>query len=195
VAHDACLTLHLPNGVEAAPLNALETAVATGGIAIRLGDLVSGQQLDVVVALKFPAGHAGDTIAVQFALSDRDSVLAAPPQTLGWSYAAARAQQGQARDVTVDRAVARLHAARARAEALELNRAGKFAEARARLEKTARRIHAYAGDDAELKAIAEGLRADASDFAQMMAPMTRKQRYYASYTFSKDRGPDGKAKR
>jgi thioesterase domain-containing protein len=32
---------------------------------------------------------------------------AAPPHVLGWSYGAARAQQGQARDVTVDRAVAR----------------------------------------------------------------------------------------
>jgi hypothetical protein len=127
VARDACLTLQLPKGVAAAPLNALETAAVTGGIEIRLGDLVSGQQLDVVVALTFPAGHAGDTIAVQFGLSDRDNALVAPSQVLGWSYATDRAQQAQARDVTVDRAVARLYAGRARADALELNRAGKFA--------------------------------------------------------------------
>jgi hypothetical protein len=122
-------------------------------------------------------------------------LVSAPPQTLGWSYAAARAQQGQARDVTVDRAVARLHAARARAEALELDREGKFAEDQARLEKTARRILAYAGDDAELRAIAEGLRTDASNFDQVMTPMARKQRYFEAYTLRKDRDPSGKAKR
>ena len=122
-------------------------------------------------------------------------LVSVPPQTLGWSYAAARAQQGQARDVTVDRAVARLHAARARAEALELNREGRFAEARARLEKTARRILAYAGGDAELRAIAEGLRTDASNFDQVMTPMARKQRYFDTYTLRKDRDPSGKAKR
>ena len=30
LARDACLTLQLPKGVEAAPLNALETAAVTG---------------------------------------------------------------------------------------------------------------------------------------------------------------------
>jgi Ca-activated chloride channel family protein len=195
VARDACLTLQLPKGVEAVPLNALEAAAVTGGVEMRLGDLVSGQQLDVLVALTFPAGHAGDTIAVQFGLSDRDKALGAPPQALGWSYAADRAQQGQPRDVVVDRAVARLYAARARAEALELNREGKFQAAKAALEKTVRRILEYAGEDAELKAIAEGLRSEAADFGHMMDAKSMKQRYFASYSLSKDRMPDGKARR
>jgi len=195
VARDACLTLQLPKGVEAAPLNALETAAVAGGIQIRLGDLVSGQQLDVVVGLKFPAGHAGDTVAVQFGLSDRDGALVAPPQALGWSYATDRAQQGQAREVIVDRAVARLDAARARAEALELNRAGKFAEARSALGKTARRILDCAGDDDEMKAMAEELRVEGNEFAEMMDARSMKQRYFESYSISKDRAPDGKARR
>ncbi len=168
VARAACLRLQLPKGVEAAPLNALGTSAVPGGIQIRLGDLVSGQQLDVVVALKFPAGHAGDTVAVQFGLSDRDGALATAPQALGWSYAADRAHKAQPREVIVDREVARLYAARARAEALELNREGKYKEARAILEKTARRIDAYAGGDGELEAIAEGLRGEGSDYARSM---------------------------
>jgi len=86
------------------------------------------------------------------------SVIA--PQALGWSYAADRAHKAQPREVFVDREVARLCAARARADALELNREGKYKEARAVLGKTARRIDAYAGGDAELKAIADGLRGD-----------------------------------
>jgi hypothetical protein len=195
VARDASLTVQLPTGVEAVPLNALETGVVTGGIQIRLGDLVSGQQLDVVVALKFPKGHAGDTVAVQFGLSNRDGVLAAPPQALGWSYATERAQLGQTRDVIVDRAVAGLYAARARAEALELNREGRYKEARAILEKTARRVDSYAGEDAELKAVAEGLRAEGADFGHAMDQKVMKQRYFASYSISKNRMPDGKARR
>ena len=195
VSRAACLTLQLPTGVEAAPLNALETTVVTGGIQIRLGDLVSGQQLDLVVALKFPAGHAGDTVAVQFGVSDRDGALAAAPQALGWSYATDRAQQGQPREVAVDRAVAGLYAARARAEALELNREGKYKEARAVLEKTARRIDAYAGEDAELKAVAEGLRGEGADYAQVMNAKDQKMRYFESYNISMNRMPDGKARR
>ena len=195
VAREACLTLQLPKSVEAAPLNALETAAVTGGIQIQLGDLVSGQQLDVVVAMKFPAGHPGDTVAVQFGLSDRDGVLAAPPQALGWSYATDRAQKGQPREVIVDRAVAGLYAARARAEALELNRAGKYKEARAVLEMTARRIDGYAGEDAELKAASEALRAEAADFGHTMDQKVMKQRYFSSYSISKNRMPDGKARR
>ena len=195
VARDVRLVLHLPTGVEAAPLNALATAAVTGGIQIRLGDLVSGQQLDVVVALKFPAGHAGDTVAVQFGLSDRTGALAAAPQALGWSYAADRAHKAQPREVIVDREVARLYAARARAEALELNREGNYKEARAVVEKTARRIDDYAGGDADLKAIADGLRGEGSDYAQSMNAKDQKVRYFNSYSISKNRMPDGKARR
>lgn len=195
VARDACLVLHLPKGVEATPLNALETVTVAGGIQVRLGDLVSGQQLDVVVALKFPAGHAGDTVAVQFGLSDRTGALAAAPQALGWSYAAGRAQQGQPREVVVDRAVARLYAASARAQALELNREGKFKEARAVLEKAARRIDACAGGDAELEAIAEGLRGEGADYEREMNAKDQKVRYFQSYNISMNRMPDGKARR
>ena len=195
VARDACLTLQLPKGVEAAPLNALETAAVTGGIQIRLGDLVSAQQLDVVVALKFPAGHAGDTVAVQFGLADRNGALVAAPQALGWSYATERAHRAQPREAIVDREVARLYAARARAEALELNRAGKYKEARAILEKTARRIDAYAAGDGELETIAEGLRGEGADYAQSMNAKDQKLRYFQSYSISMNRLPDGKARR
>ena len=101
----------------------------------------------------------------------------------------------QARDLTVDREVARLHAARARAEALELNRLGHYDAARALLEQTARGILAYAGDDDELKALAAELMADASEHQQFMGAMEMKKRHYASYSVMRSRAPDGKARR
>ncbi|MEI6667548.1 MAG: VWA domain-containing protein [Acidobacteriota bacterium] len=195
VARDACLTLQLPDGVEAVPLGAFEFLKTDTGIRVGLGDLVSGQELAVVVHLKFPAGHVGDTIAVQVGLSDRDGVLAVPAQAIGWSVAADAACDAQRRDSIVDREVARLYAARARNEALELNRQGHYDAARALLEQTARRILTYAGDDDELKALAAALMADAREHQQSMGAMDMKKRHYASYSVMRSRAPDGKARK
>ena len=119
----------------------------------------------------------------------------AAPRALGWSYASDRSQQGQPPEVIVDRAVALLYAARARADALELNREGTYKEARAILEKTARRIERHAGDDAELEAVAAELRGEGADYAQIMNAKDRKLRYFQSYNISMSRMPDGKARR
>ena len=137
----------------------------------------------------------GDTIAVQVGLGDRDGVLGAPAQAVGWSIAADAACDAQGRDPIVDREVARLYAARARAEALELNRQGHYDAARALLERTARRILAYAGGDDELKALAAELMADATEHEQFMGAMEMKKRHYASYSVMRNRAPDGKARR
>jgi Ca-activated chloride channel family protein len=195
VAREACLTLRLPTGVEAAPLGAFDFVKTDTGIRVLLGDLVSGQELAVVVALRFPAGEVGDTTAVQVGLNDRDGVLAVSAQAIGWSVASDAACDIQDRDLIVDREVARLYAARVRAEALELNRQGHYDEARARLERTARRILSYAGDDDELKALAAELMADAAEHQQFMTAMDMKKRHYASYSVMKSRAPDGKARR
>jgi hypothetical protein len=52
------------------------------------------------------------------------------PSRLTWSYADDRANDGQPRDPDVDRAVARLFAARARQEAVQRNRSGDYDGAR-----------------------------------------------------------------
>lgn len=194
VARGVTLTLLLPGGVEAKPLGAFPASPVPGGIQVRLGDLVSGQELGLVIALRFPTGHEGDTWAVQVAVADGDGVLAGP-QAIGWSVASDEANRAQARDVVVDREVARVHAARARAEALELNRQGDYHAARARLERTAARILGYAGTDPELVAIATALRADGVDFDQSMSAMEMKRRYTSSRSVMYSRDPDGKARR
>jgi hypothetical protein len=118
-----------------------------------------------------------------------------PAEAIGFSIASDAANDAQDRDVIVDRAVATVYAARARAEGLELNRQGNFDAARVRLERTARRILASAGDDAELKALAEQLLADATQHDALMAPMEMKKRHFASYSVMKSRAPDGKARK
>ena len=69
------------------------------------------------------ARSAGLTGAI-FSLSDRDGVLGAAGAKLGWEYADNKLNDLQDRDRDVDRAVARIFAARARQEAIGRNRAG-----------------------------------------------------------------------
>ena len=66
---------------------------------------------------------------------------------------------------------------------------------RAVLEKTARRIDGYAGGDAELKAIADGLRGDGAAYEHAMSAKDQKVQYFQSYSISMNRMPDGKARR
>ena len=195
VARDALVRVELPAGVAAEPLNALRHHRTPQGLDIALGDLVSGQVLEVLVKLTFPAAAAGDTVAARFGVADKEGVLGGDWQPAVWMYADHADNDGQERDRVVDRAVARIYAARARAEALELNRAGHFDRAQAVLEKTRRRILEYAGDDAELQQIADDLRESYEVMSAPMAPMMAKAVFAESYNVMSLRDETGKARR
>jgi len=195
VARDASVAVQLPAGMRAVPLTALEWCPTDGGIRIGLGDLVSGQELEVVIRVDVPAMPLGQAAGLRITLADRDGVLASPPLQVKWTGADEAGVHGARRDRTVDRAVAALDAARARHEAVALNRAGEFGKARALLEATASRIAGYAGRDGELAAIVRRLRADAAQFGEHMDPMARKAAHFASYAVMQSRAADGKARR
>ncbi len=195
VARDANLAVQLPAGMRAAPLTRLDSCATDGGIRIGLGDPVSGQELEVVIRVDVPAIPLGQAAGVRITLADRDGVLASPPQGATWTGADEAGIHGARRDRTVDRAVAALYAARARHEAVALNRAGEFGKARALLEATAARIARYAGRDGELAGIVRRLRADAAQFGEDMSPMARKAAHFASYAALESRSADGKARR
>ena len=84
------------------------------------------QRLQVVLRLNFPYGEIGRDTGALLSLSDRDGVLDGAPVKLGWEYADNRVNDLQERDRDVDRAVARIFAARARQEAIGRNRAGDY---------------------------------------------------------------------
>ena len=117
---------------------------------VALGDLVSEQVVEVVLRLSFPYGDLGRETGAIVALTDRDGTFAAggpaetEPVRLTWSYADHAANDRQPRDREVDRAVARLFAARARQDAVQRNRGGDFIHARSALTSTAERIRSYA---------------------------------------------------
>ena len=62
VARDVALQLTLPEGVRVESLGAFPAREAGGRTRIELGDLVSGQEVEVPLRLSFPLGRVGDAI-------------------------------------------------------------------------------------------------------------------------------------
>jgi Ca-activated chloride channel family protein len=186
------LTITVPRGAEATVLNRFRSRRSQGrtGNTIELGDLVSAQELDVVIRVKFPLGELDGMVMVTATLGDETTASAR------FTYASHAANDEQSRDRDVDREVAKLYAALARAEATEANRHGDFDRARRALVGTARRVEEYAGDDRELLALARSLRDEVPEYAeQMMSPMALKQSFFVAESSVKGRSVQGKARR
>ncbi len=169
---DASLRVALPRSATARTLNRFHQTRPDDGneLRVELGDLVSGQELDVVVGIHFPRGTPGDHAVAELALASRGRSIPRSACRQTWTYATHHENDAQPRNGDVDRAVAELYAARARAEATEANRERRYDNARQVLEATASRIRQYAGDDVTLQQLARSLRDDVQVYAE--APMS-----------------------
>jgi len=147
---------------------------------IQLPDLVSGQELRLVLRLTFPYGQEGDTIAAAFSISDRGPVLDPTVSTLRWRVASHEANDAQQRDRVVDRAVAAAFGARARREAVERQRQGDYEGAERAIRGVARRIRDYAGGDGELRAQVKELEEARVTFGAPMPMASLKQAHFTS---------------
>ena len=198
VARHATLRVALPNGASAECLNRYRQVRVQGDneLHVQLGDLVSAQRVELVIRLVMPAGPLGDSLGVDVWLSDADGTLGGASHTMRWTFASHDDNDRQPRNRVVDRVVAAIYAARARADATECNRHHDFERARHVMTETARRIRRYAGDDAELGRIADELLRDVETFAvREMAPLDRKVAFFAAEATMKFRDPVGKARR
>ena len=198
VARGAAIEITAPDGMTISPLSPYRFEQRGSRSVLLLGDLVAGQHLEAVIRIKFGYGPMGSGIGVLIGVTDRDGVMAGAgyaPVALGWQYADDMANDGQARDRSVDRRVAALFAARARQEAVKLNRAGEFEKAVRGLHEVLGRILAYAGRDPELRAIAEGLRAEETQWSRQASESVRKASYSQANFALRSRGPQGEAQR
>ncbi len=194
VARGVTLEISAAEGVRVESLSPYPVRDGHGRTEVTLGDLSSEERVEVVLRLNFPYGEIGRTTGAMFALSDRDGVVRGEAK-LGWAYADDQSNDHQERDRVVDRAVARIFAARARQEAVGRNRAGDFDGARHLVEATARRIRGYAGRDAELRAILAELEGELHELAAPMMEMNRKDMYARSSYQLRSRMPDGQARK
>ena len=193
--------------IEAAPGVTVESLLAFGsggtnhgaGARVHLGNLVSEQRQSVVARLNFPYGEIGRAIDAHIRVTDRDGAfgpaMADARAQLTFEYADDRTNDFQARDVDVDRAVARAFATRVRREALELNRGGQYHEAAARLRYVAQRIKGYAAADPEMLRIVAELEADQRPMSAPMPAMAAKAMHFSNETMARGRSPEGKAVR
>jgi Ca-activated chloride channel family protein len=219
VARGAALEVTHPDSEKVESLSPFAVTAEEGRTSVALGDLVSGQHLRVVLRLNFPFGEVGREVGATFAMTDQDGAFAhagtegtrskvarsrkavsadspgVQAITLRWAYADDRTNDLQERDAEVDRAVARLFAARARAEATYLNREGRFDEARGRIEAVAKRIRGYAGRDPEMREIVARLEAEQPMWSAAMPAMQLKSIHFASVSAARSRDAQGRAQR
>ena len=198
VARDVNLVITAPDGLEPRTLSPYGIERRGSRHHVLVGDLVAEQRIEVVLRLKFQYGTVGQELGILVAVTDREGVLlaaGATPVGVGWQYADDATNDAQERDRSVDRAVARLFAARARQGAVSHNRLGDFREARRELRHVAERIAGYAGRDPELRSLVKALHDEEDRWAAPMPEMARKvQHAQASYAL-RSRAPDGRANR
>ncbi len=196
VARSATLSVELPAGASLEPLGTYTARPAGRTTEVELGDLVSGQDVELILAVTFARGTEGETAEMAVSLTDRDESLEVRTQTLSWRYASHGENDRQPRERTVDRAVAQAYSARARDEATDHNRTGDLNGARRVLRQTASRIQDYAGDDAELCAMYEELLRESERFSErQFSPVMLKAEQFAAYAGRAARAPDGRARR
>ena len=175
---------HAPE-LEVEALSPVAAAIGIPGVLrLLIGDLVVGQKVEVVLRVRFPDVPEGAHTTAFFTIGDRDGVLKADGCSLAWTHADHAANDAQPRDRDVDRAVARIHAARARQEAVRLNRLGEFGGARHALRGVAMRIEDYAGSDTELQELASALLAEETAVSAPMPEMDRKRAHFRSWNSS-----------
>ncbi len=195
VAREVSLEVSLPAEVRVESLGAFPLRTSGGRTVITVGDLISGQMLEVPLRISFPLGQVGAAMPMLIGLQDRDGALDGAASRLAWEYALDDANDVQPRDIEVDRVVARIFVARARREAVRLNRAGDYRGARHVLESTGKRIRGYAGRDPELRAIVDALMAEVGQFQQPMPERARKTAYAQSSYVMQSRLAEGQARR
>jgi Ca-activated chloride channel homolog len=199
VARDVMLEVTARDDIRIEPISPYRATVRGSRTSVAIGDLGSEQAVEVVLRLSFPYGDTGRETGAMVAVTDRDGVFVAgeagevDPVRLVWTYADDRANDAQVRDPEVDRAVARLFAARARQEAVRRNRMGDFEGARRVLDGTADRIRSYAGSDPETSALVDALTRERATFSAPMPERSLKQAHFASANLLRSRDAEGRS--
>jgi hypothetical protein len=164
----------------------MEPAGAGSSWAITLGDLLGGEDRQVVIRYGFLSqpGQAGHRLRARLTWVGTDGQPATSDwQELSFVYADEAARRAEPVQREVQRVVGIQHADRALRAAVERSRAGDVDGARKVLKDVAHRIAGYAGDDtALLTAMADLERAEANLSQHGYAPQAMKRVYFDAQT-------------
>lgn len=176
------------------PLSPWSHEATAGALCVWAGDLVSGQEQELLFALRFPQGTPEASCPVQVEVTDAQGQILASG-AISWTWAEQDANDCQPRDRAVDRRVAQFHANRARQEASQANRRGDLKLAREQLRQVAKRILGYAGEDPELLGLANTLVQEAEQHREQLSAVETKARYFAATSMMKGRSATGERRR
>jgi Mg-chelatase subunit ChlD len=191
----AIIEMEIPRNGDAEVLNGLRSSIGDNVLRIELGDVVSNQEVDVLVRFNFPRGEIGSSVSTTAHLIG-NTIGDVRSDSLEWRYASHAENDSQPRDREVDRMVASIFASRARAEATEANRHGDFAAARNVIDRTVARIRSYSGNDPVLNACWRELEAERPRYDErVMSAREMKGSYYLAEMGLKGRAIDGRARR
>jgi len=192
---DAHVVIRVP-GADIELLSAGDVRSRRGELRVALGDLAESQEREVVLRVRLPLGSEGEQISLTAELSGRDDAgEVLMEQEYSWTYAGSAENDAQARNRAVDRVVAQLFAAEARERAIALNRHGDFERAQAVIQKVARRIASYAGEDRELAKLVTDLLAEAEQWSRPTDERFRKKSYHVAMYQMQSRMLDGTARK
>jgi hypothetical protein len=186
--------------VPAMALRALSPIVAQvgdqGELAILVGDLVAGQDVELVLHVSiFPPGHPDVQTAVFFTVSDRDGVLKADGCTVEFTSATDDAVAAEVPDAEVEKAVARLRAAQAREAAVVANRTGDFGLAKQVLNSAYADVDRFAAADPLMADLSAQLQEESNRLARHASEFDRKAIHFRGVNLSRSRDASGRAHR
>jgi Ca-activated chloride channel family protein len=201
VARDARLVVAATSNVEVTCLSGFATEMRPGSTAsspdlhVRLGDLVSAQEVTLVLAVRVAAHSPASRAIVSLRLTDRDAALFAQPMPVEWQAVDDGMDARQAVGLEVLETVAATLADRARTAALDANRRGAFEDASAILTRAADDIRALASGAPSLERIAAELESERPEFSVAMDAVSMKSVHFSNYASSVARTTEGRAKR
>ena len=196
VLRDVCFEISFDHSIKAGVINELPCERQPGRMLVRLGNMVSDQEISFVVAMVCDEPVAeGATIAVECRMSDAGGVLPPHPMTINWQAVDAANDASQPVNADVIFATATFLAEKARRTALAANAAGDFEAAKAEVEAALHALHLFAKDDQRVRQLIKELQNELAEVQEPMAPMLRKSRHFASYLTSSSRAAGGTARR
>lgn len=185
---------HAPGLIVQALSPVAAKAAVPGDLHLLIGDLVAGQDVEIVLSVEFPAAQAlGAQTTVFFTVADRDGILKADGCSLDFESAAAAACKAEKPNTDVERAVAKLQVAQARQEAVQLHRSGDFKKASQTM--LFRRTSVARFDDPEMQSLGLALHEESMQFLAPMSELDRKSIHYRGSNLARSRDAAGKARR
>ena len=187
--------LTIPTGAGVTLLNRFEVDLSDGGHAVLLDDLTSGQAVELSFLVTLPSGVPAEHVVLGFVIRGGAGCVVLASTALRWMYVPTTKFDSAPRDFMVETTVAKHLLARARREALEHNKAGRFTEAREVLERAAEMLQPLAKLNREIGALMFGLSEEGPEYDTDMSEQMMKTRLMETFTALRHRDVAGKARR